>query len=171
MSDGHIQKMIITEEAATHTPLDPAYEESYFKAVRICLDPSSGKSKLKEALRLLEDLYAKFPDNPAVANNYASALSRLGRLEEAMTVIRECFANHPEYVFGAANYLSNLILCGRMDEAKAMIENYRLPQRIHPDAYLAWCRVEMRYYEMVGDKDRLQNVKAGMDLISKEFKQ
>ena len=171
MTDGNVQKMIVTKDAATHPPLDPAYEGSYFKAVRICLEPSSRKSELKEALRLLEDLYAKVPDNPAVANNYASALSRLGRLEEAMTVIRECFANHPEYVFGAANYLSNLILCGRMDEAKAMIENYRLPQRIHPDAYLAWCRVEMRYYEMVGDKERLQNVKAGMDLISKEFKQ
>ena len=170
MPDGHIQNMIVTEDAATHPPLDPAYEESYFKAVRICLDPSSGKSRLKEALRLLEDLYAKVPDNPAVANNYASALSRLGRLEEAITIIRECFAHHPEYVFGAANYLLNLILCGRMDEAKAMIENYHLPQRIHPDAYLSWCRVEMRYYKMVGDKERFQNVKAGMDLISKEFK-
>ena len=170
MAEGNIQNMIVTNDAATHAPLDPAYEESYFKAVRICLDPSSKKSDLREARRLLEDLHAKVPDNPAVANNYASALSRLGRLEEAITVIRECFSNHPEYVFGAANYLSNLILCGRMDEAKAMVENYRLPQRIHPEAYLSWCRVEMRYYEMVGDKERLQNVKASMDLISREFK-
>ena len=170
MSNGQLQKMIVTEDAATHAPLEPAYEESYFKAVRICLDASSRKSDLKVALRLLKDLYSKIPDNPAVSNNYASALSRLGRTEEALSVVRECFAHHPEYVFGAANYLSSLISSEKMDEAKAMIERYRLPQRIHPDAYLAWCRVEMRYYEMIGDKERLRNVKHGMDLVSKEFK-
>ena len=168
--DGQIEKMIITEDAATHAPLDPAYKESYFKAVRICLDPSSRKSDLKEALRLLEDLHAKVPDDPAVSNNYASALARLGRAEEAEAVIRECFAHHPEYVFGAANYLANLMVSGKMDEARAMIENYRLPQRIHPDAYLSWLRVEMRYYEKIGDAERLQNVKRSMDLVSKEFK-
>ena len=168
--DGQIQNMIITEEAATHAPLDPAYEESYFKAVRICLDPSSGKSELKEALRLLEDLHAKVPDDPAVSNNYASALARLGRVEEAEAIIRECFAHHPEYVFGAANYLMHLMVAGKMDEARAMIENYRLPQRIHPDAYLSWLRVEMRYYDMIGDAMRLRNVKRSMDLVSKQFK-
>ncbi len=168
--DGQIEKMIITEDAATHAPLDPAYEESYFKAVHICLDPSSRKSDLKEALRLFKDLYAKVPDNPAVANNYASALSRLGFAAEAMTIVRDCFAHHPEYVFGAANHLSMLMVSGKMDEARAMIENYRLPQRIHPDAYLSWLRVEMRYYDMIGDAERLQNVKRTMDLVSKEFK-
>ena len=168
--EGQLEKMIITEDAATHAPLDPAYEESYFKAVHICLDPSSRKSDLKEALRLLKDLYAKVPDNPAVANNYASALSRLGCKEEAEVVIRECFAHHPEYVFGAANYLANLMVSGKMDEARAMIENYRLPQRIHPDAYLSWLRVEIRYYEKIGDAERLRNVKRSMDLVSKEFK-
>ena len=168
--DGQIEKMIITEDAATHAPLDPAYEESYFKAVHICLDPSSRKSDLKEALRLFKDLYAKVPDNPAVANNYASALSRLGFAAEAMTIVRDCFEHHPEYVFGAANHLSMLMVSGKMDEARAMIENYRLPQRIHPDAYLSWLRVEMRYYDMIGDAERLQNVKRTMDLVSKEFK-
>ena len=168
--DGQIQNMIITEEAATHAPLDPAYEESYFKAVRICLDLSSTKSELKEALRLLEDLHAKVPDDPAVSNNYASALARLGRVEEAEAIIRECFAHHPEYVFGAANYLMHLMVAGKMDEARAMIENYRLPQRIHPDAYLSWLRVEMRYYDMIGDAMRLRNVKRSMDLVSKQFK-
>ena len=168
--DGQIEKMIITEDAATHAPLDPAYEESYFKAVHICLDSSSRKSDLKEALRLFKDLYAKVPDNPAVANNYASALSRLGFAAEAMTIVRDCFAHHPEYVFGAANHLSMLMVSGKMDEARAMIENYRLPQRIHPDAYLSWLRVEMRYYDMIGDAERLQNVKRTMDLVSKEFK-
>ena len=170
MADGQIQNMIITEEAATHAPLDPAYEESYFKAVRICLDLSSGKSELKEALRLLEDLHAKVPDDPAVSNNYASALVRLGRVEEAEAVIRECFAHHPEYVFGAANYLSNLMVAGKMDEARAMIENYRLPQRIHPDAYLSWLRVEMRYYDRIGDTERFRNVQRTMKLVSKQFK-
>ena len=170
MSDGQLQKMIITEEAATHAPLDPAYEESYTKAVRICLDPSSGKSELKEARRLLEDLRAKVPDNPAVSNNYASALARLGCVEEAEAVIRECFAHHPEYVFGAANYLGHLMSADKMDEARAMIENYRLPQRIHPDAYLAWLRVEMRYYDRIGDAERSRNVKRTMDLIAKQFK-
>lgn len=168
--DGQIENMIITEDAATHAPLDPVYEESYFKAVHICLDPSSRKSDLKEALRLFKDLYAKVPDNPAVANNYASALSRLGFAAEAMTIVRDCFAHHPEYVFGAANHLSMLMASGKMDEARAMIENYRLPQRIHPDAYLSWLRVEMRYYDMIGDAERLQNVKRTMDLVSKEFK-
>ena len=119
---------------------------------------------------MLKDLYAKVPDNPAVSNNYASALSRLGRAEEAEAVIRECFAHHPEYVFGAANYLVNLMASGKMDEARAMIENYRLPQRIHPDAYLSWLRVEIRYYEKIGDAERLRNVKRSMDLVSKEFK-
>ena len=170
MSDGQLQQMIITEEAAPHAPLDPAYEESYFKAVRICLDPSSGKSELKEARRLLEDLHAKVPDNPAVSNNYASALARLGYAEEAEAVIRECFAHHPEYVFGAANYLSFLMYAGKMDEARAMIENYRLPLRIHPDAYLSWLRIEIRYYDMIGDAERLQNVKHTMNLVSKQFK-
>ena len=170
MRDGQLQKVLVTEEAATHAPLDPAYEESYLKAVRICLDASSRKSDLKVALRLLKDLHSKIPDNPAVSNNYASALSRLGRTEEALSVVRECFAHHPEYVFGAANYLASLISSEKMDEAKAMIEKYRLPQRIHPDAYLAWCRVETRYYEMIGDEERLQNVKRGMDLVANEFK-
>ena len=95
---------------------------------------------MKEALRLLKDLYAKNPDNPAVSNNYASALSRLGHMAEAMTIVRDCFAHHPEYVFGAANYLSILLRSGMVDEAKAMIENYRPPQRIHPKAYLACAR-------------------------------
>ena len=170
MPDGQIENMIITEDAATHAPLDPAYEESYFKAVHICLDPSSRKSDLKEALRLFKDLYAKVPDNPAVANNYASALSRLGFAAEAMAIVRDCFAHHPEYVFGAANHLSMLMVSRKMDEARAMIENYRLPQRIHPDAYLSWLRVEMRYYDMIGDAERFQNVKRTMYLVSKEFK-
>lgn len=170
MPDGQIEKMIITEEAATHAPLDPAYEESYFKAIRIVLNRASKESDLKEALRLLEDLHAKLPDDPAVSNNYASVLARLGRAEEAEAVIRECFAQHPEYVFGAANYLTNLMGSGKMDEARAMIENYRLPLRIHPDAYLSWLRVEIRYYEMIGDAERLRNVKRSMDLVSKEFK-
>ena len=170
MPEGQLEKMIITEDAATHAPLDPAYEESYFKAVRIGLAPSSNETDLKEALRLLEDLHVKVPDNPAVSNNYASVLARLGRAEESAAVIRACFAHHPEYVFGAANYLTNLMVSGKMDEARAMIENYRLPQRIHPDAYLAWLRVEMRYYEMIGDAKRLRNVKRSMDRISKEFK-
>ncbi len=169
MPDGQLQNMIITEEAATHAPLDPAYRESYVKAVRICLDPSSGKAELKEALRLLEDLHAKVPDDPAVSNNYASALARLGYAEEAEAVILECFAHHPEYVFGAANYLAHLMSAGKMDEARAMIENYRLPQRIHPDAYLSWLRVEMRYYDWIGDAERFRNVKRTMDLVSKQF--
>ena len=169
-SVGQFQKMIITEDVATHAPLDPAYEESYLKAVRICLEPSRSASDLKEALRLLEDLYAKVPDNPAVANNYASVLSSLGRMAEASTIVRDCFAQHPEYVFGAANYLSILMTSGKMDEAKAMIENYRLPQRIHPDAYFSWLKVEMRYYKMIGDEERLRNVESSMNLMSKEFK-
>ncbi|MBP5226959.1 MAG: tetratricopeptide repeat protein [Kiritimatiellae bacterium] len=168
--DGVFQQMIITEDAVTHDPLDPAYEESYFKAVRISLNPSSRKPKLKEALRLLEDLYAKVPDNPAVINNYASVLSRLGRTEEAMSLIRECFAHHPEYVFGAANYLMFLIGFGKMDEAKAMIENYRLPQRIHPDAYMSWLRILKMYYEEIGDEKLVQQVKDNMDFISEKFK-
>ena len=121
-------------------------------------------------MRLLEDLHAKVPDDPAVSNNYASALARLGRAEEAESIIRECFAHHPEYVFGAANYLMHLMVAGKMDEARAMIENYRLPQRIHPDAYLSWLRVEMRYYDMIGDAMRRRNVKRSMDLVSKQFK-
>ena len=169
MQDGQIQNMIITEEAATHAPLDPAYEESYLKAVRITLDPSSKKSELKDALRLLEDLHAKIPDNPAVSNNYASALARLGRAKEVEAIIRECFAQHPEYVFGAANYLMHLMAAGKMDEARAMIENYRLPQRIHPDAYLSWLRVELLYYDMIGDKERYRNVKRTRDVVSKQF--
>ena len=165
-----IQKMILTEEAATYAPLDPAYEDGYFKAVRICLDPSSTKSDLETAMLLLKDLHAKFPDHPAVSNNYASALSRLGRMEEALPVVRECFAHHPEYVFGAANYLSMLISFRKMDEAKAMIENYRLPQLIHPEAYLSWCKVEIMYCKMVGDEEQLRNVKHAMDFVLKEFK-
>jgi len=164
-----IQQMTITEEAATHDPLDPAYEESYVKAVRICMNPKSKKADLKEALRLLEDLHAKVPENPAVSNNYASALSRLWRMAEAVNVTRDCFAQHPEYVFGAANYLGLLMLDRKMDEAKAMIENYRLPQRIHPDAYMAWCRMSMRYYALVGDKERFRNVQESMDCILKEL--
>lgn len=164
-----LHQMVITEEASTHAPLDPAYEESYFKAVRICLDDESTESDLQEALRLLKDLYEKVPENPAVANNYASALSRLGHMAEALKVTHTCFAQQPEYVFGAANYLSFLLLEKKLKEAKAMLENYRLPQRIHPDAYMAWCRAEMRYYALVGDKERLQNVQDGMDRVAKEF--
>ena len=50
---------------------------------------------------LLEDLHAKFPDNPAVANNYASVLSRLGQMDRALEIVRDGFAQHPEYVFGS----------------------------------------------------------------------
>lgn len=170
-SAGGIQQMVITEEAATHAPLDPAYEESYFKAVRICMNPKSRKGSLKEALRLLEDLHAKVPGNPAVTNNYASALSRLGRFDEAIEVLRDCFAQHPEYVFGAANYLGSLIYAEKLEEAEAMIANYRLPQRIHPEAYRAWCRVEMRYYALTGDQERFENVQKSLDLVAKEFGQ
>lgn len=166
---GSLQQMIITEEAATNASLAPEYEESYFKAVRVCMDLDSGKKELKEALRILEDLHKKLPDNPAVANNYASALSLTGHVDKSIKVVRDCFAQHPEYVFGAANYLKLLILGDKLDEAKAMIENYRLPQRIHPEAYFAWCRVEMQYYELVGDQERLENVRNGMESVMKEF--
>ena len=165
-----IQQMIITESAATHGPLDPAFEESYFKAVKICLNPRSSKSKLEESLRLLEDLHAKIPDNPAVTNNYASVLSRLGRMEEAIKVVGECFAQHPDYVFGASNYLRNLILMNKMDEAKAVVEMYRLPQRIHPDAYMAWLKAESEYYIRVKDKERLKNVKDTITMLAENFK-
>ena len=131
----------------------------------------SRKVSLKEALRLLEDLHAKVPGNPAVTNNYASALSRLGRVDEAIEVMRDCFAQHPEYVFGAANYLGTLIYAEKLEEAEAMIANYRLPQRIHPEAYRAWCRVEMRYYALTGDQERLENVQKSLDLVAKEFGQ
>ncbi len=57
-----------------------------------------------------------------------------------------------------------------MDEARAIIENYCLLQRIHPDAYLPWLRVEMRYYDMIGDAVRRRNVKRTMDVVSKQFK-
>ena len=62
------------------------------------------------------------------------------------------------------------MVAGKMDEARAMIENYRLPQRIHPDAYLSWLRVEMRYYDRIGDTERFRNVQRTMKLVSKQFK-
>ena len=169
LSDRSFQKQIVTEEAATHAPLDPAYEESYHKAVCLCLDPKSKGKDYEESVRLLEDIHAKLPDNPAVANNYASALSRVGRFDEAYEIVRECFAQHPDYVFGAANYLRQLIALNKADEAKAVIRNYRLPQRIHPDAYIAWMSAEAAYYDWVGDKARSRNVKNGIDLVMKQF--
>lgn len=168
-SVGSLQKTVITEEAATHAPLDPAYEESYSKAVRICLNPKSGKAKLKESLRLLEDLHAKIPDNPAVTNNYASALSRLGQMERAFEIVRDCFAQHPDYVFGAANYLRQLILLEKIDEAEALVANYRLPQRIHPDAYLAWMKTLVTFYEKTGDRECLRNTQEGIDLVTRQL--
>ena len=169
VSDGAFQKMIVTEEASTHAPLDPAYEESYFKAVRISINPESRKAELEEALRLLEDLYNKVPDNPAVANNYASILSRFGRIDEAFAIIRDCFAEHPEYVFGAANYLRQLVTSGKIEEAKALVDSYRLPQRIHPEAYLAWMKVEVSFFTRIRDKERLQNTLDAIDLVRKQF--
>ena len=85
--------------------------------------------------------------------------------------MRDCFAQHPEYVFGAANYLGTLIYAEKLEEAEAMIANYRLPQRIHPEAYRAWCRVEMRYYALTGDQEHLENVQKSLDLVAKEFGQ
>lgn len=170
VSSNALQKMIVTEEASTHAPLDPAYEESYFKAVRICLDLKSSRADVKEALRLLEDLYDKVPDNPAVANNYASALSRLGRTKKAFEVVKDCFARHPDYVFGAANYLRQLIERGKFTEAEALVANYRLPQRIHPDAYIAWMKAEIVYFDQIGDTTRLKNIEEAIELVQKQFK-
>jgi tetratricopeptide (TPR) repeat protein len=168
--DGQFRKVQITEEAATNAPLEPAYEESYFKALKIIQNPFSKKSALNKAVRLLEDLYDKIPDNLAVCNNYASALSLVGRVEESIAVIKNCFANHPEYVFGAANYLSTLVFNGKIAEAKAMHDNYSLPQRIHPDAYLAWCRAELRYYSLIGEMGYIQNVEKTIKMIKENFK-
>ena len=164
-----MQKMIVTEEAATHAPLDPAYEESYHKAVCICMAPKSPKSDLEEALRLLEDLHAKLPDNPAVANNYASVLSRCGQMDKALAIVKDCFAQHPEYVFGAANYLRQLLAFGRTGEARALVDNYRLPSRIHPDAYIAWMKSELVFFKQTGDKERARNTQDAIDLILKQF--
>lgn len=166
---GTLQRMVVTEEAVTHAPLDPAYEEGYLKAVRICCNPKSGKSRLQEALRILEDLHAKVPDNPAVTNNYASALSRLGYAERAFEIVGDCFARHPEYVFGAANYLRQLIAFGKTEEAEAMAANYRPPLRVHPDAYLAWMHALVDLYGKTGDQERLRNTQAGVDLLVKQL--
>lgn len=167
---GQLQKIQITTEGITQYPLAPEYEADFRKAVQISIDPASKKSALREAVQLLEGVYAKVQDNPAVANNYAYLLSRFGDKEKSEAIIKECFANHPEYVFGAANYLSILITNGKIDEAKAMHDNYQIPQTIHPEAYLAWCRVEMMYFKLIDDKERLRNVKKSVKLIEKEYK-
>lgn len=164
-----LQKMIVTEDAATHAPLERAFQEDYHKAICICMDQRSPKQDLEEAQKLLEDLYAKFPDNPAVANNYASVLSRLGQMDRALGIVRDCFAQHPEYVFGAANYLRQLLAFGRIGEARAVVDNYRLPQRIHPDAYIAWMKSELIFFEQTGDRERAQNTQDAIDLIQKQF--
>lgn len=169
-ADGEsIQKMIVTEDVATHVPLDPACQEDYHKAIRICMDQMSPKQKLKEAHKLLEDLHTRFPDNPAVANNYASVLFRIGRIDKAFEIVRECFAQHPEYVFGASNYLWQLLVFGKLAEARAMVDNYHLPQRIHPDAYIAWLKSEKAFFEQAGDRERAQNTQNTIDLIKKQF--
>ena len=100
---------------------------------------------------------------------HASVLSRLGRMDKAFGIVRDCFAQHPEYVFGAANYLRQLLAFERVGEARAVVDNYRLPQRIHPDAYIAWMKSEMIFFEQTGDKERAQNTQDAIELIQKQF--
>ena len=56
------------------------------------------------------------------------------------------------------------------DNAKAVVEMYRLPQRIHPDAYMAWLKAESEYYIRVKDKERLKNVKDTITMLVENFK-
>jgi tetratricopeptide (TPR) repeat protein len=167
--DPLIQGMIISEDALIPLPLPEEEKVKYEKAVQIILDPSSKKNDFKKAFIILEDFYNKNPDFPSIANNYASALSRLGKYEEAKKIIENCFAAHPEYVFGAANYLNILMSEKKIDEAKAMYDNYNLPNKIHPLAYLSWYNVATKYLALIGDKQSINQMKKLRNKIVKEF--
>lgn len=169
IDEGSMQKMILSEDVATCEPLDPALEKIYRKALEIYMDPKSVRSDVEKVFRMFEDLYARAPDNPKVVNNYAAVLAELGRFDEAFEMVKDCFARHPEYVFGAANYLSQLIQSGRMEEANALIDNYHLPQRIHPMAYVAWMKSELVFYKQTGDKKRARNVQNAIKRVQTQF--
>ena len=167
--DTLIQGMLISEDALIPLPLPEEEKVKYEKAVQIILDPSSKKNDFKKAFIILEDFYNKNPYFPSIANNYASALSRLGKYEEAKKIIENCFAAHPEYVFGAANYLNILMSEKKIDEARAMYDNYNLPNKIHPLAYLSWYNVATKYLSLIGDKQSINQMKKIRNKIIKEF--
>ena len=84
-----------------------------------------------------------------------------GRYREAESVLLQA---KDEFGMLPTPY-NNLALCvlvqGNLKEAEKWVQE---------DAYLSWLRVEMRYYDMIGDAIRLRNVKRSMDLVSKQFK-
>ena len=91
-------------------------------------------------------------------------------MDKALAIVKDCFAQHPEYVFGAANYLRQLLAFGRTGEARALVDNYRLPSRIHPDAYIAWMKSELVFFKQTGDKERARNTQDVIDLLLKQFR-
>ena len=68
---------------------------------------------------------------------------------------------------------NNLALCalvqGHLDEAEALVANYLLPQRIHPDAYLAWMKTLVTFYEKTGDRECLRNTQEGIKLVTRQL--
>lgn len=169
VKDAQIEEFTITESAFIPLPLEGNEEMKYQESVQIVLNPSSKKTEFKKSFSILEELHNKYPDSPQISNNYASALSRLGKYEEAKKIIRDCFAAHPEYVFGAANYLNILMSEKKFDEAKAMYDNYRLPKAVHPLAYLSWYNVATQYLALIDDKQTINRMKKLRNKIVKEF--
>jgi predicted Zn-dependent protease len=73
-------------------------------------------------LRLLEDLLARFPDEPEVARtvwraNRASFLVAVGREEEGKRILREIVREHPERSVGWLSLADALVLVGERDPA------------------------------------------------------
>jgi hypothetical protein len=73
-------------------------------------------------LRLLDDLLARFPDEPEVARtvwraNRASFLVAVGREEEGKRILREIINEHPDRSVGWLSLADALVLVGERDPA------------------------------------------------------
>lgn len=165
----HLDRLVISNEVTTLSPLSPEANATYRRSIEIIGDAASTRKDLENAVRMLRELESAAPEKWVFETNRAAALEQLGRKDEAAAICEKVFAEHPEYVFGAANYLCNLVVSGRLDEAKAMEEKYRLPSPVHPLAYRAWTRVQVRLFAALHDEMRLENTEKALQMIEEQL--
>ena len=172
LADLGYEQVELSDEAPTYYRMpDKADYEAFCDATNDLLSfkVQPGTERWEEIRRTLARLHMKYPDHAQCWMNYASMFEREGKPKAARSMVEAIYRIHPGYIFAAAAIAKQALKDDDIKRAGEVLKSFRLPARLHPDAYRMWLRVKMNYCLKVHDEDNLKNTLDALERLASTY--
>lgn len=132
------------------TEIPPAFPEGLRDSLGHLVEALHAQ-EWKHAEALGREIVAKAPGCAQALHNLAMALLGQGREADGEDMLRRAIAADPAYLFAPAWLARLLLKQERTVEARAILKGVRLPDRAHPDGYVAYLLAQAEVALLEGD--------------------